>query len=212
MGRKRVLEGFDELLINGFANRCETTKWVWIGKYLEWNQPENPNQRKAAAKVAMQVPNQCAWKLEFMRVCGASLGIETPIKTNPSQTVAEPFLNQEQEQEQEQDIGANSASPPKRHPTSAAPTSARQKSRGTKTPLPADFGASDRVKAWAASKGFGLIDEHLDAFKRKASANGYAYVDWDSAFMEAIREDWAKLRGGRAGKPSLEPDGVGSFV
>lgn len=49
--------------------------------------------------------------------------------------------------------------------------------------------------AWATSKGFGQIDEHLDAFKRKASANGYAYVDWDSAFMEAIREDWAKLRG-----------------
>ena len=23
--------------------------------------------------------------------------------------------------------------------------------------------------------------------------NGYAYADWDSAFMEAVRENWAKI-------------------
>ena len=25
--------------------------------------------------------------------------------------------------------------------------------------------------------------------------NAYTYADWDLAFMEAVREDWAKLRG-----------------
>lgn len=64
-----------------------------------------------------------------------------------------------------------------------------------KVPLPAEFAISDRVRAWAAQHGFGQLDEHLDAFRRKCAAHGYAYRDHDAAFMEAIREDWAKLRG-----------------
>jgi hypothetical protein len=70
-----------------------------------------------------------------------------------------------------------------------------KKAKSRKTELPADFGVSERVRAWAAEKGFGQLPEHLDAFKRKAAAKGYTYIDWDAAFMEAIREDWAKLRG-----------------
>lgn len=101
---KRVQEGFAELLANGFANRCETTKWVWVTKHLEWNQPENPNQRKAVAKIATQVPAECAWNLDFMRVCGKFWGAETPAEAKGLETVKQPFLNQEQEQEQEQNI------------------------------------------------------------------------------------------------------------
>jgi len=75
-----------------------------------------------------------------------------------------------------------------------------QAKKQRQTPLPADFAVSDRVKTWAAEKGLTRLPEHLDAFKRKCAAKGYAYVDHDAAFMEAIREDWAKLRGdGRAG-------------
>ena len=44
---ERVSEGFSELFAKGFANRCETTKWVWIRKHFEWNSPENPNQKKS---------------------------------------------------------------------------------------------------------------------------------------------------------------------
>jgi hypothetical protein len=65
------------------------------------------------------------------------------------------------------------------------------------TPLPDDFTVSDRVREWAAKNGFGRLDEHLSAFVRKCAAKGYTYVDHDAAFMEAIREDWARLRGGR---------------
>jgi len=99
---ERVSVTLTELFDNGFANRCETTKWVWIRKHLDWNPPENPNQRKSCAKVSQQIPDECGWKLEFMRVCGEVIGIEPPKKANPSQTVTEPFLNQKQEQEQEQ--------------------------------------------------------------------------------------------------------------
>ena len=99
-----VCEGFKELLAKGYAYRCETTKWVWICKHFEWNQPENPNQRKAAAKVAESIPAECVWKLDFMRVCGDFLTSDGDGKANPSETVIEPFPNQKQKQKQKQDI------------------------------------------------------------------------------------------------------------
>ena len=91
---------------------------------------------------------------------------------------------------------AGAARPPKRR-------------RAEKTTLPEGFGLSDRVRAWAEAKGFGRLEEHLEAFRRKATAHGYAYVNWDDAFMEAVREDWAKLRPRGA---SAEQAGIGSFV
>lgn len=69
------------------------------------------------------------------------------------------------------------------------------KRKPQKAPMPEDFVVSERVRVWAAGKGYGQLDDHLEAFKRKASANGYVYANWDDALMEAIREDWAKLRG-----------------
>lgn len=99
---ERVSKGFAELLSKGFAYRCATTKWVWVCKHLEWNKPENPNQRKSAAKVALSVPDACAWKQAFMRDCGEVLDLVASESPNPSATVAEPFLNQKQKQEQEE--------------------------------------------------------------------------------------------------------------
>jgi hypothetical protein len=100
---EKVAAGFAELLAKGFANRCETSKWVWVRKHLEWNPPENPNQRKAAVKVALSVAAGCGWKQEFMRVCGPSLGIEAPDYPNPPETLGEGLPNQKQEQKQEQE-------------------------------------------------------------------------------------------------------------
>jgi hypothetical protein len=91
---ERVAEGFSNVSSMGFADRCETTKWVWVRKFLEWNPPENPNQRKAAKKIALGVPDQSAWKQAFMRVCGPLLDLQTPSSTeppaNPSTTVPQP--------------------------------------------------------------------------------------------------------------------------
>lgn len=98
---ERVRKGFQELFDKGFANRCETTKWVHVLKHLEWNPPENPNQRKSAKKIALSVPDNCRWKLDFMRVWGQSLGISEEDFPNPPETLSEPLLNQEQEQEQD---------------------------------------------------------------------------------------------------------------
>jgi hypothetical protein len=80
------------------------------------------------------------------------------------------------------------------------------KERGKKTPIPENFSISGRVKAWALEHGFDRLDEHMEAFKRKVAMNGYTYIDWDAAFMEAIRGDWAKLRNQRGSPgPALAP-------
>lgn len=80
--------------------------------------------------------------------------------------------------------------------------------KGKKTSMPADFGISDRVRAWAKEKGFGQLDKHLESFRSKCAAKGYGYVDWDEGFMGAIREDWAKLRGRTANGAAPPPDGA----
>jgi hypothetical protein len=80
---ERVAKGFANLLSKGFATRCDATKWVWVTKFLEWNPPENPNQRTAVTKVVKSVPDSCAWKPAFMRVCGPSLGLEAEPTPKP---------------------------------------------------------------------------------------------------------------------------------
>ncbi|WHP06787.1 helix-turn-helix domain-containing protein [Acinetobacter corruptisaponis] len=69
-----------------------------------------------------------------------------------------------------------------------------KKPKSTMTTLPADFKVSDQVKAWASEKGFDRLDEHLENFVGYATANAKKYADWDQAFMNAIRGNWAKLR------------------
>lgn len=68
--------------------------------------------------------------------------------------------------------------------------------RTRKTTIPEGFALSDRVKAWAAEKGYSRLEQHLEAFVSKAKAKAYTYADWDEAFMEAVRKDWAGLGAG----------------
>jgi hypothetical protein len=87
---ERVSKGFRELFGKGFANRCETTKWVYIAKHLEWNLPENPNQWKAARKIVSQIPAECGWLSEFKKIFAVAAGDEVPKPSNPSETVSKP--------------------------------------------------------------------------------------------------------------------------
>jgi len=72
--------------------------------------------------------------------------------------------------------------------------------KARKTAIPADFGISDRVATWAVDKGHADLPQHLEHFIGKCKAKGYKYVDWDAAFMGAIREDWAGLSKGHDGQ------------
>jgi uncharacterized phage protein (TIGR02220 family) len=100
----RVRQAFAELQKHRFAWRCEATSWVWVIDHFKWNPLENPNQKKAASKVANQVPHACRWAVDFFANCGPIFHFEgaprNPLGTVP-ETLPEPFRNQEQEQEQE---------------------------------------------------------------------------------------------------------------
>ncbi len=112
---ERVRLAFEELGTHEFAHRCETTAWVWIRNYLEWNPLENPNQRKAARKVADQVPPACTWVKAFNNSCSSLFELRPPPLANPSgtvtETLSEPFRNQEQEQEQEFNVSGDAEGP-----------------------------------------------------------------------------------------------------
>jgi hypothetical protein len=173
---ERVAEGFAELFRNGFGNRCGTTKWVWITKHFDWNKPENPNQRKAIAKIVESIPTECAWRLDFIGKCGEFFATE-PDKKEPSRK--------------------GSARVPK--PGTGTGTGTGDKAPSRKVALPDDFQISERVMKWAEEKGHGNLSKHLESFVSYAKRSGAKYVDWDEALMTAIRDNWAKL-GGASGK------------
>ena len=67
-------------------------------------------------------------------------------------------------------------------------------SQGKKEALiPDNFSVSERVIKWANEKGYRDLDKHLEHFVILAQAKGYKYTDWDAAFMNAIRNNWAKV-------------------
>lgn len=76
-----------------------------------------------------------------------------------------------------------------------------------KTSLPENFTISEAVRAWAGKKGFDRLEDHLEAFKDRATMKGYQYIDWDAAFKTAIREDWGKIRQNSPGPSRQEPKG-----
>lgn len=79
-------------------------------------------------------------------------------------------------------------------PADSKPKKGKEGTKGRKTPMPDDFGISERVQAWAKKNGYDQLEEHLDNFMLTCRSRGYTYVDWDSAFMRAVKDDWAKLR------------------
>lgn len=68
-----------------------------------------------------------------------------------------------------------------------------KEARKRATPIPADFEISQRVRDWAFQKGHQNLEAHLEHFIGLAKAKGYTYMNWDEAFMNAVRANWAKL-------------------
>jgi hypothetical protein len=180
---------FRELSSKGFAYRCNVTRWAWVREHLKWNPPENPNQRKAAAKVVQTIPDKCEWKAEFLQVCGPALGLPAHTPANPLPTVPQPLLNQEQKQTEQEQKGSSA--------------------RKRQTSLPDGFAVSDRVRAWGTEKGHSLEDlqNGLNALVSYAKRKGAKYLDWDEALMTAVRDGWARPRNG-----GDAPTPMGAFI
>ena len=67
------------------------------------------------------------------------------------------------------------------------------KKRGSKTLLPEGFEISQRVRDWASKNNHSNLDVHHENFVLASQSRGYMYVDWDAAFQNAIRNNWAKV-------------------
>lgn len=62
------------------------------------------------------------------------------------------------------------------------------------TPIPEDFGISDKVREWAKRNGHRHLNARLEHFIDSALAKDYRYKDWDAAFRKAISDNWANLK------------------
>lgn len=175
-GSQRVAKGFEELFAKGFADRCGTTKWVWIRKFLQWNAPENPNQWKAVWKVVSQIPAQCGWRADFLGHLAQLTGKEPPPEANPSETVSEPFRNLNS-------ISTATATGTQQEREARAPRSALA------TRLPADFGLTPERRAVAEAekadpdREFAQFTDH---FRAAPGVKGRK-TDWDATWRNWCR-------------------------
>jgi uncharacterized protein YdaU (DUF1376 family) len=80
------------------------------------------------------------------------------------------------------------------HLKEAPSASASKPAKKKETPIPEGFEISDGVAAWAQANGYANLNAYLEFFVGRMTASGKKYVNWDQAFMNCIREDWAKLR------------------
>ena len=80
-----------------------------------------------------------------------------------------------------------------------------KKVKSIETPLPPDFCPDAKTLVWYATSGFKeSIEAHADHFKDACSAHPYKYINWQSAFKNAVRKDWAGLRSQKTGSNSSQ--------
>ncbi len=132
--RERVREGFAELSATGFLTREDGASWVFIHKYLKWNEFENGNVAIAAWKAFDQVPSIPL----KAALAGALLEFGKHLKEpfiKALETLREPFVNPEPEP-----VPEPSLNPSGTGTISAAPAAqdapVRKKSKATKEPSP----------------------------------------------------------------------------
>ena len=78
-----------------------------------------------------------------------------------------------------------------------------EEKRVNKTSLPKNFSISERVISWANREGHVNLQKHFDNFVLSAQSKNYTYVDWDAAFMKAIRDNWAGVQAEKKNKVVL---------
>lgn len=125
---------------------------------------------------------------------GLNVETQTEPNINPDITLTtnhKPLTNNQEPLQEQKRIAPDGASPVKKP------------SKTKKHPIPENFAVSDRVRAWADTKGHNRLEERLEHFVSRCKMAGYQYVDWDEAFMTAIRDDWAKLPAAKSARVQL---------
>lgn len=181
LGMEGACKGLARAIEAGFCSYDEASEYVFVHAMARFQIADtlDPKDKrcKGVENEASKVPKGLL-RNDFFARYGVAFHIENG---SPFEAPSKPLRSQEQEQEQEQKQEQGKSNAPARK--RAAP----------KTALPDGFGISDDVRAWAEAKGHHSLELHLEHFVGSAKARGYTYADWDAAFRNAIRDDWAKV-------------------
>lgn len=172
---------FDECLQKDLIMYDKDTSFLFIRKYLRHNPITNPNQLKAGIKILQSLPKSYIIQEFKGYLEGLQEGLTKGLLEGLLYTVTASVTVKKE--------------------------IVKRKQKKIKTPISDDFKISDAVKKWAEEKGFENLQEHLESFISKCKAKGYEYLDWESAFREAIRGDWAKVNIKRGKQKSLNASG-----
>lgn len=179
---ERFRNAFRTLEQAGFAIFCRQSKWVCIVKFLDWNPPENPNQKKAAEKALAALPDTCF-----------SEGLR-----NGSLTVTEQGTGTEAGTGTEEGaVGA--AAPPSPRPSKRAKKPEQTFNAWADSLAGADaVPENDPVFDYAAKVGLprDFVTLEWAWFVAKygdGSGKAKRYADWRQTFRNAVEGRWGKL-------------------
>lgn len=186
LSEKVVRKGMDTLSAYGFIKYNPMFSMIWIRKMARHEIRRSEKTGLYSEKQTKGVANH------FQTLHNCPL-IKDFLEYYPDMEI--PYRYPIRQEKEEEEIKTEVEPPPS--------TPFRKPVKKIKTRLQDDFQISDRVREWARKNNFNHLQEHLEAFKLRAQARGYEYVDWDAAFMNAIREDWGKIK---AHRDSQAPD------
>lgn len=174
---ERLRNGFVTLSESGWLYRCERTGWVWVTNWLKWNRPDNPNQRKAIAKLLSQVPASVSFFGELNKESDEIRTVPEPLGNSPVPApVSVPAQKKERKKKSEAaevtfTEWANAVEGDAIPPDDPVFTTA------AKAGIPRDF----VILAWCW-----MQDTYGDGGDRQEKR----YVDWRRVFRKAVEGNW----------------------
>lgn len=184
LGLEAASKGLQSLSEADFCTYCPDTETVWVHEFAKYQVgeelKETDNRCKAIQRQYAAIKND-EIRSGFFDRYGNSFHLQAKVIESPLQGATE---------------GATEAPYICPVPVSITSASGKKKNGATrkvKTSIPDDFSISDAVREWADKHGHKNLEKHLAHFVNAAKANGYTYLDWDSAFRNSISGNWAKV-------------------
>lgn len=198
-------EAFGEALSKGMAKHDQEACFVWLPRFLKYNEPESPNVVRAWAAASDLLP-ECSMKTKaiqcakgFAEAKGQGFGKAF------GEAFAHPSPNQEQEQEQEEDQELFPPTPQGGKPVEKPKSEPK---RRPKLPMPDDFAVPAQWQAAAEAK-FPDVDWATEAVRFVSHHRSKASVsaDWRQSWTTWVHGPYEKSRKRRAATSAQATNG-----
>lgn len=175
LSEEGALKGLESLSERGFCKYDEQSEMVFVTEFARYQigaqMAPNDNKVKSVQKQIDAIPSDVLKAAFYARYASAY-----HLKTENLEGASEGAFK-----------------PPISVPVLVSEVKSKKTKVKTETFLPENFSISDSVRQWAKENGHGQLEAHLSHFIDIAKAKGYKYADWDAAFRNAIKGNWAKL-------------------